>query len=290
MAVGNTITGSLSDSLDVVVASARSTREHKGVVTQLIDRVSLSPGTGLDWKETLFAQLSAQAITEQTVMDNPQAYSDSSISIRPQMVQMQTFISDKVRRNLNRKSLGQMGALAGNAMVRKEDEDGLTSMAASTINLGAAGTPVLTGYVASARYLITSNPTEPGDMPISGVFHGYSMKDFYDELVAGLGTYPIESGATADVLKGGFHLPICSVTIHEDGNIPIDSLDDVKNFVFAKKAWILVSGMSMRRETRREPHIGGGGDSLFITHEYAYGERSPGNWSASITGDATAPA
>jgi len=259
------------------------------VVTQLVDRVSLSPNTGLDWKEALFAQLSAQAITEQTVMDNPQAYSDTAITIRPQMVQIQTFISDKVLLSVDRKSLGQMDGLTGNAMTRKEDEDGLTAMDAST-QLGAAGTPVTTGDVASCRYLITSNPTEPGSLPISGVFHGYCMKDFFDELVAGLGTYPVPAGATADVFKGGFHLPIAEVTIHEDGNIAIDANADAKNFVFAKMAWILVSGMSMRRETRREPHIGGGGDSLFVTHEYAYGERSPSNWSREIIADATAPA
>lgn len=290
MATGNTISTSLADSLDTVVASARSTREYDGVVPQLVDRVDLGKGTGLDWKEVLFAQLNAQAITEQTVLDNPQQFSDTAITITPQMVQLQTFISDKVGRNLNSKSLGQMGKLAGQAMMRKRDEDGLTALDGSTIDLGTANTPVVTGDVASARYRITSNATEPGPMPISGVFHGFCIKDFFDELVAGLGTYPIPEGTTATVFKGGFHLPIASVTIHEDGNIVIDSSDDAKNFVFSKMAWVLVNGMTLRSEPRREPHIAGGGNSVFLTDEYAYGERSPGNWSAQVIGDATAPA
>jgi len=290
MATGNTTIGSLADSLDIVVASARSTREYSGVVPQLVERVSLSPNTGLDWKEVLFAKLAAQAITENTIMDNPQQYSDTAITIRPQMVQIQTFISDRVKRNLNRRSLAQMGKLAGEAMSRKEDQDGLTAMDGSTTQLGAAGTPVQIGDVASARYNITSNATEPGPMPISSVFHGFCLKDFFNELSGGIGTYPVPAGATATVFQGGFNLPIASVTVHEDGNIAIDSNADAKNFIFSKMAWILVAGMSMRRETRREPHIGGGGDSLFITHEYAYGERSPGNWSYELIGDATAPA
>ena len=290
MAVGNTTTGTLDASLDVVVASARSRREYDGVVPQLVDRVDLTPGSGLDWKETLFEQLEAQAITEQTVLDNAQQYSDSAITIRPQMVQIQTFISDKVRRNLNPKSLGQMGKQPGEAMMRKRDEDGLTALDGSTTQLGTANTPVVTGDVASARYRITSNATEPGNMPISAVFHGFCIKDFYDELVAGLGTYPVPAGSTATVFGGGFNLPIANVTVFEDGNIAIDSNSDAKNFVFAKEAWILVNGMTLRTETRREPHIGGGGDSLFITDEYAYGERSAGNWSYEVIGDATAPA
>ena len=288
MPAGNTTTASLDASLNVIVAAARSRREYDAVVPQLVDRVDLDQNTGLDWKEVLFEALNAQAVTENTVLDNPQQYEDSSITIRPQMVQLQTFMSDKVKRTASTKSLAQMGKLGGEAMMRKRDEDGLTAMDAST-QMGAANTPVVTGDVAAARYIITSNATEPGPMPVSGVFHGFCIKDFYDELVAGLGTYPIPEGATATVFKGGFNLPICNVTIHEDGNIAIDASDDAKNFVFSKMAWVLVNGMTLRTETRREPHIAGGGDSLFITDDYAYGQRGGGNWTRELIGDATTP-
>lgn len=290
MSVGNTTTSVLSDSLDVIVASARARREYEAVVPQLVDRVDLDANTGTSWKEVLFESLNAQAITENTVLDNPQQYDDSAITITPQMVQIQTFITDKTKRNLSSKALAQMGKLAGNAMMRKRDEDGLTAMDGATTQLGTANTPVVTGDIAAARYRITSNPTEKGNLPISGVFHGYVIKDFYDELVAGVGTYPIPAGSSAEVFKSGFNLPIANVTIHEDGNIAIDGNDDAKGFVFAKESMVLVNGMTLRTETRREPHIGGGGDSLFMTDEWAYGERSAGNWLYEIIGDATAPA
>ena len=173
-------------------------------------------------------------------------------------------------------------------MERKKDEDGLTAADASA-QLGAANTPVVSGDVAAARYLITSNATERGNLPISGVFHGFCIKDFYDELVGGVGTYPVPEGSTALVFKSAFNLPIANVTIYEDGNISIDANGDAKNFVFSKEAWVLVEGMTLRSETRREPHIGGGGDSLFITDEYAYGLRLAA-WTRAIIGDATAPA
>lgn len=286
--VGNTTTTALSESQDSIAAAARSRRQFDAVVPQLVDRVDLDPNTGTTHREILFANLAAQAITEATVLDNPQQYDDSVITGTPAMVQIQTFISDKTMRNTNSKALAQMGKLPGQAMMRKRDEDGLTAMDASA-QLGSANTPVQSGDVASARYNITSNATEPGPMPISGVFHGFCIKDFYDELVGGLGTYPIPEGSTATVFKGGFTLPIANVTIHEDGNISIDSSDDAKNFVFSKSAWILVNGMTVKTETRREPHIAGGGNSLFLTDEYIYLLRLAA-WSREIIGDAKAPA
>jgi hypothetical protein len=288
MATGNSTTGSLADSLDTIAAAARSRRQFDGVMPQLVDRVELDANTGTVWKEVLLANLAAQAVTENTVLDNPQQYDDSAITITPEMVQIQTFITDKTGRNLSSKVLAKMGSMPGEAMMRKKDQDGLTAADAST-QLGAAGTPVQTGDVAAARYRITSNATEPGPMPISGVFHGFAIKDFYDELIGGSGTYPVPDGATATVFQSGFNLPIANVTIHEDGNISIDSSSDAKNFVFSKMAWVLVEGMTIRTEVRREPHIGGGGDSLFLTDEYAYGLRNS-NWTFEVIGDATAPA
>ena len=288
MASGDTTTGSLADSLDTIVASARSTREFGGVVPQLCDSKMFDTNTGTAWKEILFAQLEAQAITESTRNDNPQQYADSAITITPQMVQITVFVTDKSRRNVSKLSLAQMGKLPGEALVRKEDEDGLTAMDAST-QMGATGTPIQTGDIASARYIITSNVTEPGPMPIACVHHGYVIKDFVDELIAGVGTYPIPEGATAQVLKGGFTVPVVGVTVVEDGNITIDSTPDAKGFIFSKMAWVLVRGMRVKSETDRKPTWGGGGDLLVMTSEYAYGQRGGGNWSRELIADATAP-
>ena len=45
----------------------------------------------------------------------------------------------------------------------------------------------------------------------------------------------------------------------------------------------------MKVETKREPGVGGGGDKVFTNDEYAYGERSSGNWVRSVISDATTP-
>ena len=286
MAVGNTTTGSLAESIDTIRAAARSRRQFDGVMPQLVERVELDANTGTGWSEVVLANLEPQAVTENTVLDNPQQYDDSAITITPSMVQIETFISDKTRRNINKRVIAQMGKMPGEAMMRKKDEDGLTAADVSS-QLGSGGSPVQVGDVASARYNITSNVTEPGPMPISGVFHGFALKDFFDELVAGIGTYPVPAGSSATVFQSGFNLPVAGVSIFEDGNIPIAS-NVAKNFVFAKAAWILVEGMTIRTEPFRRPNVAGGGDSLYMTDEYAYGLRSS-NWTYEIIGDATAP-
>jgi hypothetical protein len=74
----------------------------------------------------------------------------------------------------------------------------------------------------------------------------------------------------------------------EAGNIPIVS-NASRGGVFNREALVLVQGRAPRSESRREPHIGGGATSVFLYDEYAYGERSPGNWLYGVLSDATAP-
>ena len=66
MAVGNTITDSLADSIPTMIASARIVREFAGVMPNLVDRQRLDENTGTVWNEVSMAKLSAQAVTENT--------------------------------------------------------------------------------------------------------------------------------------------------------------------------------------------------------------------------------
>ncbi len=78
------------------------------------------------------------------------------------------------------------------------------------------------------------------------------------------------------------------MAIHEDGNITISS-NAAKGGVFSKDALVLVQGHSPRSETERRPAIGGGASAVFLYDEYAYGERSAGNWLYEVISDATTP-
>lgn len=289
MASGNTTTDALSDSLPYVIASARQVREHEGVMPQLVDKVTLGEGDGLDWNEISLAQLTAQAVTESTELNNPQQVSDTLFRITPTVVGLMTLITDRVAKRISRKAYAKVGSLAQNAVQRKKDEDGLTVLDGATTSLSGAGTTLTSGVIAAATSRIQGNATEPGNPPFRCVLHPFQIKDIWDEITAPVGTYDISEGMTARVFKEGFSGMIGSAQVYGDGNITVDASDDAKGGVFAKEAIVLVQGRGIRTPTERKENIGGGATAMYIYDEFAYGERSAGNWLLEVYSDATSP-
>lgn len=286
---GYTTTSALADSIPILIASARQVREFEGVMPQLVDKKILGEGIGLTWNEVTFAALTAQSVTETTVLDNPQQISDTLFSITPTVIGVETFITDRVAARISKNAYAQTGSLAQNAIQRKKDEDGLTVLDGATTSLCGAGSTLTSGHISAAVKRITSNTTEPGNPPIRTVLHGYQIKDTEDEIVAGVGTYPVGDGITARVFTEGFKGMIAGSQLYEDGNITIDSSADAKGGVFAQESIVLVQGRSPRAVPVKRENIGGGGTSIYHYDEYAYGERSAGNWLYEIYSDATAP-
>ena len=292
MAAGDTTTQSLADSLPTVIASARQVREQEGVVPNLVDKVTLGEGTGISWNEVSMAQLTAQTVTETTRLDNPQQMSDTLLTITPTVVGIHTLITDRVAARISKNAYARVGGLAQNAIQRKKDEDGLTAIDGASTTIGSSGAALTTGHIAAAVSRISSDADEPGNPPYRAVLHGFQIKDLYDAvslLSSGNPSgAPLTDGLAARVFQEGFRGRIHNCEIYEDGNIDASS-NAAKGGVFAQEALILVQGRSPRTETRREPHIGGGSTSVFLYDEYAYGERSAGNWLYEIHTDATAP-
>lgn len=287
MATGRTITGSLADSLDTIVASARNVREYKGVMQQLVDRQTLDKNTGLDWKEALVAAMTAQIVTETTVLNNPQQFSDTAITITPAFIGIETFISDRTKDRVNKKTLARMGGVPQAAIERKKNADGLTQLDSFSNSYCGAGNTLTTGHISAAVSLITGgSTTDPGPPPIRAVLHPHQIKDLADEITAGVGTYPVMPGMTADVFKNGFKGMIAGCEIFEDGNISIDTSTDAKGGVFSREAIVLVQGAAPKVKTQYRPEIGAGGESLYLYDEFAYGERLDG-WGVEIYSDAT---
>ncbi len=290
MASGDTTTSALTDSLPIMIASARQVREMEGVMPALVDKVTLDENTGLTWTEVSYAKLTATAVTETTVLDNPQQLSDTPFSITPTVVGIHTVITDRVARRLSAKAYAKAGGLAQNAIQRKKDIDLLTVLDGATVSQPGAGYTLTSGVISAMVRQITSNATEAGKPPIRCVLHGYQIQDIDAELRAGVGTYNVSDGPTADVLRNGFRGMVGGAEVFEDGNISIDSsTDDCKGGVFTSDAIVLVQGVALKSETKRLPEKGGGATALYIYDEYAAGERSAGNWLKEILSDASAP-
>ena len=287
MAVGNTITDSLADSIPTMIASARIVREFAGVMPNLVDRQRLDENTGLSWNEVSMAKLSAQAVTESTELDNPQQMSDTLFSVTPTVIGVHTVITDRVALRIAANAYAQTGSLAQNAIERKKDQDGLTAIDGATTQLGTAGSGLTSG---------TTEPA-PANAPINFVHHGFCLKDIDDELIAAgidlaspaTGGAPLTAGVAVEAYQNRYRGTIAGARIFEDGNLTIDSEVDAKGGIFSQMALVLVEGRSPYVETKRLPELGGGATALYFYDEYAYAERSAGNWMYEIIADATAP-
>ncbi len=290
MATGETISGSLADSLPTIIADARIVREFEGVWMRTTDRRTQEEGTGLNWIENSLAQLAAQDISETTDNQNAQQLSDTLLQVEPTMTQILIKITDRTYRKIAKVVSGKFGSLAGNAMARKKDEDylALFSTFATTVQPGA-GTAFAYGYISAAVNRIKSNTTEPSMASIYSVLHGFQIKDIQDAITSGVGTYAIPVGMTEETFRKGFSGTVAGSNVFEDGNITIDGSDDARGATHSKDGVVSVMGMSIKTETRRDPGFGGGADEIFMTDEYAFVERSASNWAYGHLSDALAP-
>jgi len=298
MATGKTITGSLADSLEIIIDEARVVREFPGPVPKLAERHRLTENEGLDWNEIAVSQMAAQNITETTILDNPQQYADTLLTITPTVTGITTIVTDRTYRRISKKVVGQMGGVAQAAIERKKDEDGLATLDGATIALGATATPVeFSDFAHAVDRVSIGDSNEPANSPIYGVLHAYHLTDIKDQIVAGVGTYVVPDGLTEKTFKQGFKGTLGGANIFEDGNIPTNQggvAADANSYVFARFGLLLVEGHALRSATQRREDYGGGADQLFMYDEYAYGERlaaaTTGGFIAEILGDATAPA
>lgn len=290
MPTGRTITDALADSLPLVIASARETREYEGNASNLVEKQTLGEGVGLTWNEITLAKLTATAVTETTILNNPQQFSDTLFSITPTVVGIHTFISDRVAKRISKKVYARMGSLAQNAIQRKADLDVIAVFDGATVSQPGAGNTLSSGVLSAMIAQIRGNTTEPGIGEAFFVGHSYQIKDLRDELAGGIGTYPIPEGISARVYRDGYRgMTVDGVRIFADDNMTIDGSADTKGGLFVKPAIVKVQGRSPWVRRREEPDIGGGGNSVWLYDEYAIGERSAGNWLKEIYSDATAP-
>lgn len=287
---GDTFVTTVEEGLDTVIASARTTREFPAnVMLKVCDRETLTEGTGTAWREFLAATLTAQTYGETDVIDNPQEYDGSILSLTPQLVAIETFIGKRVKLRLNRKAFATFGGLAQDAIDRRKDQDGLAVFAGATTTLAGTGVTVTSGHIMAGIRRISSDVDEPGAEPFYVVLHGYHVHDLQNEILASIGTYAVPAGYTEETYKRGWRGSIQGAMVWEDGLIAIDATPDARGGVFAKRAILCVRGKSPWTEKKDAPEKGYGGTYTWLKDEYIWGERSAGNWLYGILGDATAP-
>lgn len=285
-----TTTTTLADSLPSMIQSARLFEEYDLIVPKTVDRQNLPTGQGNTWNEIRIEQIQAQGINESTVNDNAQLLEDTIFSVTPGMVQVFTRITDKTMRRISGNVAALLGRAAMLAMNRKLDDDGTAQYANFSVTLAGTGTTLTHGHISAAVSRIRGNTTESGMNagPIHTVLHPFGIKDLQDEITAGVGTYTVPEGMTAEFYRQGFSGTVSGSNVWSDGNITVDATPDARGATYAQKALVLVRELELKTETRRRPDVGGGADEVFMTSGYAYGERRD-VWGYGLLHDATVP-
>lgn len=289
---GENYTTNLTDSLNTLVAAARAVGEYEGVMSKLVEKHTLEENSGLTWNEVSFAKITAQNVSETDRLNNPQQAVDTNFAITPTITGIHMVFTDRVKRRISSLAWAKLGQLAANAMVRKLDTDCLLVLDGFT-SLGGANTTLNSGLIAAGAARVKGNATEPAVGPVYTVLHPFQIYDLHQELVSGVGTYPVPEGVTARVFQEGFKLPVAGTDVFADGNISIDSSDDAKGGTFARQGIVLVEGKAPWKETDRDGSLGGGADVVWLYREYAAAERLAGGstsaWGYELYSDATAP-
>lgn len=291
MATGTTQASTLSSYLaPKFIAPARLTMEQKGVMEQLVDRETLPDHEGLIYYVPKFAALSAQAVTEGIELNNPQQLSAGQTEITPGMVGIEVLVTDKAARTLTGGVIARAGELMGQAMARKLDEDLLTLLDGFSVSLVGASSSLKPGHISAAHARIIGNSTEPGEPPLYAVLHPFQYKAMLDSLIpfstSALGS-PVPDGPSAYVLKNYFQKTLLGVDIFTDGNIDVDTSDDAKGGVFAKKACILVT-TSLRLRHESERNVAAQATEMYIFSDYGYSEYQD-KWGCEIYSDSSSP-
>src|SRR3990167_3568806 len=226
MASGVTTTGSLADSLPLILDSARIRRENPPMVAKLSETHKLDSNSGLSWEEIELSRLTAQSVTETTVLENAQEVTDILNTYTPTISGITTIVTDRVYQRITKAAVAQMGGLAQEAIERKKDLDGLTSLASATNSQPGAGSTLSSGVIAAHVANIQGNTTEAATGPIYTLLHAFMLKDIQDEVVAGVGTYTVQAGLTESTFRDGFRGSLFNTEVYLDNNISIDSSDD----------------------------------------------------------------
>lgn len=277
-----------------MVLQARIIKEKSpGVWRRVCDVQRQKPNTGLNWTEFSLNKLSGQAITETTENRNYQQLSGQLLQQEAQMAQIIVKVSDRTMRKIASVVKEKFGSLAGNAMERLQDEDYLATFSGlSTQHSPGTGTPLSHSAIAAAADDCQSNVTEPSNAEVFTVLHGYQKYDIQAELNAGVGTYTVQDGITAEVFRKGFAGTVGGSNLFTDGNITVDSTPDARGATHTRDGIIAIIGMELQTKKDYDMYFGGGAEVVSLTNEYAFLERTSAGtqvWAYAHLSDATRP-
>ena len=264
-------TASLDDTLPKFIAEAELTLRQEGLMSRLVDTVTLGKGQGLTYHRPTWSAVSVVDLTQGTDLAQAQSVTDTDFSVSVTEKGGQVFFTDLTEMALKEDVMRFFGRALANAYVREVDIDLTEVLDSAATSLGGAGTTMLIGRLLAGvvRLQSASRPTEGA---ISVVLHPYQYHAVAEDLaslsggrwVNATGTPSVErsfgssvAGLSAEIIQKYNVGNLGGVPVYTDPNIAIDGSDDTKGGIFAKRAIVAVKYENPSVRVQRDESLRG---------------------------------
>jgi hypothetical protein len=293
--MATTTTAELGDTIPTIIEEAQYTRQFKGVMRGL--SWNIKKGKGSTVNIPYFNEAVSHQLTENVDMTTSETMLDTNVQVTPYEAGLKICLSKNVVEDDNEDLIRVAGRLLGEGYEKKVDGDLLARLDNATLSMGAAGSTLTMGYVAAARANLAGNATStggPAPTPYVMVHHPFVTLDIVDvvtPLVPAAGTTQSYGGGLADDIVRNYSIgKLFGMQVIEDGNLSIDTADDVKGGVFSQGR-----GGGIIYVSAREPTVESEYDQSLRGWELVYvGRYGVGNfynaWTVELYNDATVPA
>lgn len=284
-AAGMTEYSDIDAALVPYLAATQFTIENETVMTQLVRKVTLPKRQGTAWREPKMGTLNASALTAGVDMQQAQRLQDSLWSVTPAEVGVQVVLTDEVLDYVRDDQMQIAGRLAGDAISRKTDVDGIATFQASSTGLGSTGVALGWGYIAAGEAAI-HGASERAPDPIHHVQHSHAYHPLAKSL-APTGTYPIPAGISQEIIESGFMnmKSLAGTSLWRDNNI-VKSTNDSVGGLFSKEAFLYVEAFGPTTEKERDSSLRAWEVNTVVKYGWGIYQQS---WTRKMTFDATTP-
>ena len=318
MAAGVTLVSNLTvgQAVPTEFIAEIAVRQQQGrVVRNVVFQDILPSGEGNTYDISEMVRLSAFALVEGVDMAQAQQLSTTELlSLNPSEIGCQVVLSDKSASKFTKKggSLPRMvGALLGNAIITKEDVDGLGQASGYTLGLGSDSTTMTLGHMIAAVNAIHGGDTTadstaiaagtmepPSGQPISIIVNSRMAHPVHKELSGG--TQVPNTDETTLVAQYGASMaaalrtsvdraisPVAGATVFIDENLAKNASNGVVGMAFSKMSLAYIGfdgGVHIERE--RDSSLRGTEYNTWVY--YAWGERKD-IWGRKFTFDGSLP-
>jgi hypothetical protein len=261
-------TGNLESASKIIIASARYTEEHNAPAMALIEKFNLPKGAKQVTVPKV-GQMQVDDLTDGVDIIDEQEIGMTTVDLTAAEVGAKVILTDKLVREQQNNVFSIIGRQLGDAMARKKDTD--VHSLYSSLN-GGTLVGATTKYMKASNIhgAITYAKSNKFGSQIYILHHPNAVAYLSKEAatVASAVTNAIPDGWSADLLKNFWSglRPMNGVPIFEDGNLTIDSSNDVTGVIADKSAMAVLSSVETRTERQRDASLRG--TEVVITSDY----------------------